>query len=208
MGIDAEMFVKTKQEYTSEQVRHMAHNLAEAFGHGRFTIIRPERGYSWLPNGQHCLELVTEYEQDGPPISPENGEQFIRVHMGTRYYGEGYERGDLPFITGVARWLEARIPDAEVWYGGDSSGVCASHFDKAYREKLWDLFCKTGHEPYQHYFASGRATRPDCDFCLKPMVEFGWGPGEIVRFRCAGCGHVLITADGGETFQVPEPEAD
>ena len=203
MGIDAEMFVRTRQGYTEEQVRHMAHDLAEAFGHDRFIVIRPEQGYSWIPNGRHCLELVDVYEQDGPPIHPENGEQFIRVHTSTRYYGKGYERGDWPFIDGVIRWLKMRIPDAEVWYGGDSSGVCAIQMDDAERQNLWELFAKVGHQPYEQHFG-GRAARPDCDFCLRPMVEYGWGPREAVRFRCAGCGHTLITTDGGETFQPPE----
>ena len=204
MGVDAQMFVKTGQEYTVEQVGKLAHDLAEAFGHGRFNIARPGE-YPWWPEGQHCLELVACYEQDGPPIRPEAEEQIIEVHLSVRYYGKGYERGDWPFIDAVARWLEARIPDAEVWYGGDSSGVLASPI-REHRRDLWALFCGVGHVPYVHYFSRASA-RPTCDFCLAPMPQFSWGPNDRAGFSCHGCGHRLFTDDGGKTFYEP-PKGD
>lgn len=203
MGVDAEMFVRTRQNYTGEQVRKMAHNLAEAFGHKRFMISRPGE-WDFYPNGKHCLELVDEYEQDGPSEFPAEGEQLIQVNLYTRYYGRGYERGDWPFIYSVARWLEARIPDAKVWYGGDSSGVLAYPLDDATKDELWTLFCGVGHEPYTHFFGR-QAKRPNCDFCGAPMVEYYWGR-PTVGFSCHGCGHRLFTDDGGGTFYEPQKE--
>lgn len=36
------------------------------------------------------------------------------VHVSSRYYGPGYERGDLTLILGVARWLRDRDRDGPV----------------------------------------------------------------------------------------------
>lgn len=208
MGVDAEMFVRTRSGYIPEQVREMAHDLAEAFGYSHFVIARPGK-HSWLPQGRHALELVDVYEQDGPPIYPCVGEQFIQVHLFTRYYGKGYERGNWPFIDGVIRWLKMRIPDAEVWYGGDSSGICAELMDEAARNKLWRLFVKAGHKPYVHYDGWGHdREKPTCDFCSAPMANYLWGPSGRRGFCCHGCGLKLWTDDGGKTFYEPEDDRD
>src|SRR5262245_24008844 len=100
MGIDAEMFVRTSQPLDSHVVRELAWELAEAFGADRFWIFNPaktESGYE-----RRALEIVDKWEQDGDTIYPERGEQFIAVAPATRYYGVGYERGDLPFLVGLA----------------------------------------------------------------------------------------------------------
>jgi len=47
----------------------------------------------------------------------------------------------------VAEWLERRVPECVVWYGGDSSGICAELFDTPARKKLLEHFAsENGHE--------------------------------------------------------------
>lgn len=200
MGIDAEMFVRTKAKITKEQVRDLAYHLGSAFGADRFWIFK-DRGEGIPP--RHCLEIVNKYDQDGPTIKPEKGETFIRVHPATRYYGEGYERGDLPFLIMLAEWLERNIPGGEVWYGGDSSGVCAEKFDKRARKRYLDLYCKVGHHPYSGAFDTDHGDgvkAPICKFCWKKMRRYGWGKN-YAPFHCSGCGESVVTRDGGKTFE-------
>lgn len=42
------------------------------------------------------------------------------VDSGSRYYGEGYERGSWPDICAVLMLLHACLGVGKVWYGGDS----------------------------------------------------------------------------------------
>src|SRR5687768_4454456 len=102
MGVDAQMLVRTRTTRSAAEVRRLSVDLAEAFGHGEFWIwedFENENG----TKGRHALEIVPVYTQDGDDIVPEKGEQFIEVHIATRYYGKGYERGDLPLIIAVAQ---------------------------------------------------------------------------------------------------------
>lgn len=201
MGIDAEMFVRTKEAVTDEQVLQWAIDLHEAFGEFVFVIHR-DAPYAF-GGDRHCLEIVDAYYQDGPQEDPADGETFIRAHLYTRYYGKNYERGDLPRIIAVARWLEDRIPGAEVWYGGDSSGVPAEPFGQEERDALWAHFVKVGHRPYTHagFIANrGDIAAPTCGLCKIPMRCYGIGKN-YGAFICDGCGWKLTTRDGGKTFE-------
>ena len=199
MGVDAEMFVKVRPPLSDRQVQRLAYELGAAFGPERFWVVRE--------HGWHSLEAISKYEQDGPTIRPKAGEQFIRVRLGTRYYGEGYERGDLPTILMVAEWLEHRIPQekghpsAEVWYGGDSSGICAKRFDAEARLRLFRYFVKNGHEPYRSYGGDDGTLSRHCSFCNEPMRRTMWGGGdERGGFSCDGCGLYEVTKDHGRTW--------
>jgi hypothetical protein len=130
MGIDACMLIKTRADITPEQLYEWTVDLKDAFD--------SPFGYS--------LGIIDEYRQDGPTILPARGETLIEVGMMGRYYGKGYERGDLLAIVGLADWLDRRIPQSEVWYGGDS--VCMELFDAGARQELWEYFCTVGHKPY------------------------------------------------------------
>jgi hypothetical protein len=197
MGIDAEMFVKTTIQFTDDEVLDLAYDLASSFGENRFFIKRP--GDVFGDESRHCLEIIEEYYQDGPTLKPANGETFIRVYLWGRYYGEGYERGDLPLYINVAEWLESRIPNAEVFYGGDSSGVCAMPFNNEARMKLWKYFCQVNHAPYYFDKNDDGTKRPVCDLCKKPLHRYGWGRG-FAAFSCSGCSLDIETPNKGETF--------
>lgn len=214
MGIDAEMLVRVKREVPDDEVRALRMALGGAFGAERFSIFRavgqrgeaplqdsydPETGWT---KGRHLIERSSVFEQDGPSIEPEEGETLLRVHLATRFYGIGYERGDLPTILSVARFLRDKT-GGEVWYGGDSSGVCARLLDDAFERELWDHFVAVQHEPYYKPDMWGGDNIPNvhCAFCNHPMRRFGSGSnGMYAPFYCRGCGARVVTNDGGVTW--------
>jgi hypothetical protein len=203
VGIDAEMFVRTHLKFTEESVRELSCDLCEAFGHNNFLI--------WTqgePEDQHhALSICKLWQQDGPDIKPKSGETFIRVHFYCRYYGKTYERGDLPLIISVADWLEHRVTDGKVWYGGDSSGVCAKPFGKKERAALFDHFCSVGHKPYEGFFdrsAEDDAMRPTCNFCRVPRRRYMWSGAKGAGYICDACGDKIVTRDGGKTWEKDE----
>lgn len=206
MGVDAEMFVRTRQPLMPEQVKLLAWEMGEAFGADRFWIFKE------FDPPCRALAIVDIYEQDGDDIVPEDGEQFIRVYPSTRYYGKGYERGDLPFLIMLAEWLERRIPSGQVWYGGDSSGICAERFDVSARTALLDHFARVGHFPYSGDPRTGSdqsrihddGLRRICNFCEMPMRRYGWGGSTYGAFYCVGCGLDESTHDGGATWKSKE----
>ena len=192
MGVDAQMLVRTRQILSPDQVLQLAGDLAEAFGSDHFSIwddATERAGWS----SHHALQIITEYEQDGDSIFPEPGEQFLDVNIATRFYGEGYERGNIGLIKNVAEWLEARIPDARIFYGGDSSGICAEPFDREARQKLWEYYCRVGHRPYHEGFSRvfGADQPVVCSFCKRPMVSYGGG-GAHVFLSCDSCGKRVV----------------
>lgn len=188
MGIDAQMFVKTKQQISQEQLKNLAYELASAYGAKNFVIDREKK---W--EGRHCLYFIDEYMQDGDSLFPEAGEIFIEVNLRTRYYGVNYERGNLPLILSIAEWLERKIINCEVWYGGDSSGIEAVHLTKQERNNLFNHFVNVGHNPY-YYFFDGEHEEC-CTFCDKPMLQYGFG-NNYSAFRCTGCGYCWEKRDG------------
>lgn len=197
MGIDAKMLVKTKENVTPEQVLKIAYRMASTFGAERFWIRRDTSPM------EHCLTIINEYWQDGDSVFPEEGEVLIEPHFFTRYYGVGYERGDIMFLIGVAEFLETHIPGGIIYYGGDSSGVCATPFDKTERERIWRHFLERGHFPYvnEGWFNDGEIEPPTCDLCLEPMVRYRFGNhGQIAGFLCTGCNYRLNSEDGGKTY--------
>jgi hypothetical protein len=204
MGIDAEMFVRTKEKITPQEVLAIARRLAEAFWRDEFFIKHPRSEYLFGDKPRHCLSIVKKIEQDGPDILPEEGETFVKVHLTGRYYGVGYERGDLPKLLTIAGWLEANVPGGSVWYGGDSSGVVHKPFGKAQRDKLFKHFCAVGHEPYAG--ASWCDPNefplpiPKCELCKTPFVRYGAGR-TYGAYSCHGCGFHLRTHDSGHTWE-------
>ena len=205
MGIDAQVLVKTKTGLSKDEIKKLSYRLGEAFGHKKFSIIRPDNDFGWEP--RHCLETVQEFVQDGPSIFPAEGEQLIEVHLWTRYYGFGYERGDLPLIFSIADWLQRNIPDAEIWYGGDSSGVLAKLLTESEKEKLWNHFCQVGHLPHSTCFDRHEFNPPDCALCQMRPIQSGSGRGgKWGCFYCPGCGWEIETADGGKSFHKRKEE--
>lgn len=179
MGIDAQMFIKTKLEVNEEKLKHWSYIFGSAFHYNLF-----------LGSGENIyhkpLEKIEVYQQDGDDILPELNETFLEVPLSGRYYGIGYERGNLFNYIQIAEFLEKLIPNSEIWYGGDSSGVCAELFDKNKRDELTNHFINNGKDPYNRYF-DRENDGPNCPICEVKMVRNGWG-NNYKAFSCIGCG--------------------
>ena len=149
------------------------------------------------------------YFQDGPEILADEGECLLKANIWTRYYGEGYERGDLLFLCSLAEWIELNIDGAEVWYGGDSSGVLATPFPHDRRCELRrHLFSDSGRAYFGLFqnLAGGRGefgTPPACGLCPGGLYRgnrHGFG-STFASFSCAGCGKTARTDDSGATWK-------
>jgi hypothetical protein len=168
--------------------------------------IRLSRDYSDDDGGEPVGDGKA-YFQDGDTIFAADGEWFLEVSLWTRYYGVGYERGDLMTICAVAEWVEANIPTAVVYYGGDSSGVEAEPFNAAAREKLKQHFySQNGRDYFDHdWFGKGPAPRPaPCGLCIPGEPRFnqhGSGPS-FIAVNCAGCGKSFESRDNGATWEI------
>lgn len=208
MGIDARLYVVTSQKFSDDDVRKLSYEVGLTFGADRFFR---SKGWKW-DGGEvpphHNISKVEKIEQDGPDWKPPAGKSLLEVHVFTRFYGVGYERGDLPFLIILAEWLERKIPGCEVMYGGDSSGVCAAGFGAKARAALLDHFAGShGRDYFKSNWGSGLdPLPPKCDLCEVPMVQFSFGGGQA-GFSCAGCGAKLQTFDHGKTF-IPYKDRD
>lgn len=211
MGVDAEMFVRIKGRdkwLADADELKTAYELASTIGPSKFmnTI-----GMWKDEKGHHCLEIMRPikhsldadyhgvpatmigrviWSQDGDTIVAGQDEQFVRIHLYTRYYGEEYARGDWPTIRVVAEWCELRFPGCEVWYGGDSSGICAEHLSAERRDELNKFFLSSGRKSYARYddgpdrVTGHRGTM--CPVCDVRMYSTGGGQGDSF-WSCDGC---------------------
>lgn len=143
------------------------------------------------------------YAQDGDPILAMDGEVLLSVSLWSRWYGVGYERGDLLTICAVAEWLEINMAPCEVWYGGDSSGVLAEPFPESRRLELRrHLYSQAGRDYYQHERTGTFPTPKPCGLCVPGENRFnrhGFGQS-YVAVNCAGCGRCFASRDGGNTW--------
>jgi hypothetical protein len=220
MGIDARMFARLRgaNRLRPDQVLPLAVELAKTVGAGHFMITKDQEWARAFGPGRHALSVIEplsdetarEYDcpelagkvvwfQDGDPIVADPDEQFVEVHLMTRYYGPEYARGNWPVIRTVAEWLEFKLPGAEVWYGGDSSGVCAVRFGPNERALVNRFYLGTGHRTYRSVFdglSSRGKTPPICGCCEASMSDCGGGNGSTFWF-CDGCNGKAVThADG------------
>lgn len=200
MGVDAEMFFKVPYNLTDEEINDAAYRLADAVGADHFFISLDGKF-----GGKHlALSRVALIEQDGPTIIPEEDETFIKVHLWGRYYGPHYERGGLWTYIATAIWIEHNIREAAVYYGGDSSGVCAEPFNEDSREELINHWTVHGHRPYRESFGrmgSNDIPQPEgCGMCNHKMTRCGWGK-DFASYYCPGCGMYKKTHDNGETWE-------
>lgn len=180
MGIDARMLIKTKSNPSQQQVLNWARQICDAYSNDKFWIDYEER--------RHCLTVIDEYTQDGDSIFPEKDETLIKVHLYDRYYGPGYERGDIGFYISLAAYLESLIPRCEIYYGGDSSGVLAVKFDSVARDEMFRHFVKNAGSPYSDSWKDSNQT-PICFMCNNPMRCYGTN-----YFHCP-CGLIVNKRD-------------
>jgi hypothetical protein len=208
MGVDARILIKiTKPEswLNPTSLRQLSARLTNVIGPEYF-FLRPEED-------RHALSFVldetakwaTKYPDDYPNFSPEGpaiwsqdgddivaepNEQFIEVHVGGRYYGESYARGDWKSLSWIMMWCVYNIPDSEVWYGGDSSGICAEHMTSRRMNKMTKYYLTEGNDSY---WMNSKSQYP-CEFCGVGCVNSGGGGG-IGFWHCDSCGTQWVTHD-------------
>ena len=212
MGIDAEMFARIKGRENwlkPEDERHTGYELASTIGPEFFYISMEQHALSIIKPDPQFGRVV--WLQDGDPIIADADEQFVEVHIQSRYYGPGYARGNWPAIRIVAEWLEWRFPSCEVWYGGDSSGVCASLLDAKKRKEINDFFLATGRRTYTRHNSDWRFSEldtrtghaaPKCPCCDVNTYHVGGGNTKSF-WQCDGCGRSAVTDPTGVTWSDP-----
>lgn len=209
MGVDARILLKITDPnhwLDAEELRHHSARLASVIGHSYFFIDPKENRHTLAFVRDQFLEYLedtnaTRIEEGLEPYSADdvvyNGivakgnEQFIEVNVWSRYYGEGYPRGDWKLLYFVILWCLYNIPSCEVWYGGDDS----EDMEQMTPEVLASMsryYLTTGHDEY-FKFAKGQYK---CEFC-GIGVEASGGGGDHKFFRCNSCGgHWILKSDG------------
>lgn len=140
--------------------------------------------------------------QDGETIFANHDEWFFEISLCTRYYGKGYERGNILILCAVAEWCEHNLQPCEVWYGGDSSGVEAEPFGEEARLELRRHLYSPNGRDYFKYDDAGYPTPKPCGLCVDGENRFnryGWGDNYIA-VSCAGCGKCFASRDDGKSW--------
>lgn len=225
MGIDAAILIRKvpKRVVTDEWLRETSWLMCQSLGADRFWFHDDQpplhKSKFYAEDAEHYglkgkkLEDGDVYTQDGPPIVAEEGECLLEVSMWSRWYGIGYERGDLIFLCSIAEWFEANLPECEVWYGGDSSGVEAEPFTEVMRKKLKNHLYSGKGRDYFNNFDKPSAINPEgdrhefgkpkpCAICPGGTYHGfrnGWGTSYAL-YSCPGCGKSAKTTDSGQTW--------
>lgn len=215
MGIDARIVLKMRGDKPSQsQLKDWSWRVCQSIGAKHFFTddnkTHPRLAISLTSGDEESGADGKVYFQDGDPIFAKDGEWLLRVSVWSRYYGVGYERGDILTICAICEWCEANIPNCTVYYGGDSSGVCLEPFGEDCRIALRKhLYSAAG----RNYFERGIETHwlkslpPVCSLCPDDgarLRQYGWG-AKYAALHCAGCGIDYETRDNGETWAKKEP---
>lgn len=204
MGVDPVMWAVLNRRASDAEIRHWSYRLGEAFGPECFWVWRTGE-----PGGvRHILSRQIPRQEDGEVYGalPESiaDTDVLKVSLATRYYGEGYERGDLPTIIAVADFIEAALPvRGPVWYGGD----CDDHpkpWPPSARRTAFLHFARVGHQPYVGAFDRDVYSAAHCLFCDAPMISTWRNGRAVLGYRCAGCaleiGSPSRSMDDGKVF--------
>lgn len=213
MGVDARILIKItnpKSHLDAKQLRQLSAQLSNVIGHEHF-FLRPE-------DNRHAISFVIdnngeypdEYEEihgvpfdpngpanfgqdsaEDPDIVAEPNEQFLEVHVWSRYYGEHYARGDWKTLSWTLMWCFFNIKDCEVWYGGDSSGVLMEQMTPDRMTEMTKFYLTSGNDTYW----ANTKTIFKCEFCTCGVINSGGG-GNIKYWHCDSCGSQWVTQNG------------
>jgi hypothetical protein len=188
MGVDAMMFFKTKNKQNEQK---LSYELGCMFN-------------SQLTHGFDDLKShsITDVEKDGYKSEILNNyyiqgnEYMYEIHLWGRYYGPGYERGDILTYINIAEWLEWKLgPNITIYYGGDSSDNYQT-FGKEERRTLREYYFENAHRPYQSCSRfKEQVGNPMCARCYEPMFNTGGGGAETY-WCCHGCNYKALTSSG------------
>lgn len=182
MGIDVEMIAVVGRRLSDEEVKRAAVRMQIAFGGASGS------GLLWVDRGKHHSLTLIDPTSDmlaETGIANDGSSSYIRLNSLGRFYGSGYERGDIVGILAVARYMRSAFPGAEVYYGGDSGGGLRL-LDAEYESDLWGVFTS---ELSRRYFnhSRGDETETVCDFCEVRTNTYSWSAAECIT-RCPSCG--------------------
>ena len=182
MGIDARMCVLCTEKFSEEEVRTLSWEIGAAFGTEAFYYTYPQ-----AEPPRPALSLIDRYEEfdSDQEMVPPRGGSLIRVELTERFWGIGYERGNLLQLLAIAKWLEVKT-GGQVWYGGDSSGARGVLFDATEREKNWKHFLEKGN-PYFERESFLKTSPPECPR-FAPRASSAGGGGDRDFWICSGCG--------------------
>jgi hypothetical protein len=216
MGVDAEMLVRLVTPISDADLIDASYQLAEACG---------KRERFWLSSDadlakgeiRRALNRVAD-DEDGRyrsfGLAVPDG-HWLWLSLWGRYYGPGYERGDLWAYVAIAEWLERNFPNCAVYYGGDS-GETLEAFHRAARERLIAHWAAKGGRPYYAHEGSDREggwglsrphpLRPTCPLCQRKATQYGSG-GMFASWTCDGCSRHWIWI-GGERVKAFDASDD
>ena len=148
VGLDAQMMFQVPRALSDEELERLNHDVVRTF----FSPLGI-RGVE-DQRTRRAIEKTSSVDF-GTLDRPQSGEEcriprhhqkgvWYWVHLFGRYYGKGYENGDVWGYVGIAEWLEFRLPGVEVWYGSDADEYLKA-FSKACREELVKHFFTVGH---------------------------------------------------------------
>jgi len=226
MGVDARMFIRIKGRnnwLSGDQVKRLSYEIGTAFSTDTFFVTNPRQLSYEGQEVRRALSIVApikdaEYHglepdfaakvvwtQDGEPIVAEDDEQFVKVSLRGRYYGPGYERGSWPTLRAIIFFLTEAVPQGQVWYGGDSSGMCAEHASPTFMAKMDRHWVNNARRPYVRYESKLKLGLPKdsieppiCELCEVPMADCG-GSRDFTFYWCDGCGQKASKHINGTT---------
>ena len=143
MGLDAQMLFRSPRRLGDEELARLNHDLVR-------TLYYPLGLWSYAEQLKaEPIKHTSAYDTGiGPgekriPLEHRAGEWYW-IQLRGRYYGIGYENGDIWGFIGVAEWIEFRIAGAQVWYGSDADDFLRP-FPKSLRVELAAHFFEVGH---------------------------------------------------------------
>lgn len=193
MGLDAEMYVASPYLLSDRDLQRLSYELGASFGPESFWIHQdpPQRALELCDLSERVLEM---------PFS--GACTTFQVNLTGRYYGPGYERGDIILYLSLWRWFHSKLQDCVVWYGSDAN-IFLEILDEGGTEELWDHFVANGPFPYSQYRNSNQEV-PNCPLCAEPMNPYSWNT-PVSAVRCVGCGYQLFGRPGSWHTVDPAP---
>lgn len=186
MGVDAYMSFRVARIVTDDEVRNWSYQLCH--------IMRPKLFMIDRDKDRHALSK--SYTQG-------MNETTVSVNIWGRLYDFGYERGDWKNYYFIYLWIKQNVPEAKIYYYGDSQSD-EQELDDDRATSLLFHYLDVGNAPYYEVFndTDSDLPTPYCDLCKKVMNRFGWGnAGLHGTWRCIGCDYVMETKNGGVTYE-------
>ncbi len=195
MGVDAQMLIGVSREPSPDELQQWGYRLGDAVGPSHLFLSHIGDTFHKIYRAMEIAPMLAENPEEDCTLvddlteaEREKSVAFIDVSVCGRYYGPGYERGNLWIYIAVAEWCERNLPGARVYYGGDS-GETLELFDAAGRESVIRHWAQHGHIPYSGAIGKWDGEHPltpTCPLCNVKAHRFGFGQN-YASWSCLGC---------------------